>query len=169
MTDMTQNILIPEVSGSAQPLLATKFDRVLATIIDTFITTIPIYLILKFTGFWGYVQAHANHLTMQGLSIAIFGWLWYFLIHGYFLHKSGQSIGKKIVGIQIVHHETNQLLPIIPLVVKRFLSMYAISYIPLIGGILAVVDYLFVFRADRRCLHDLIAGTKVIKVGKHFN
>src|SRR3569833_1340653 len=29
-------------------------------------------------------------------------------------------------------------------------------------SIIDMLDYLFVFRADRRCLHDLIAGTKVV-------
>jgi uncharacterized RDD family membrane protein YckC len=32
-----------------------------------------------------------------------------------------------------------------------------------LGGLLAVVDVLFVFRRDRRCLHDLVAGTRVVR------
>lgn len=31
-------------------------------------------------------------------------------------------------------------------------------------GLIGTLDVLFVFRADRRCVHDLIAGTKVVHV-----
>jgi len=36
--------------------------------------------------------------------------------------------------------------------------------VPMIGNVFTIVNYCFIFRADRRCLHDLIAGTKVVKV-----
>ncbi|MEA2700447.1 MAG: hypothetical protein QOI66_4718, partial [Myxococcales bacterium] len=39
-----------------------------------------------------------------------------------------------------------------------------ISAIPYLGGLYALVDALFIFRDDRRCIHDLIAGTRVIAV-----
>jgi uncharacterized RDD family membrane protein YckC len=31
------------------------------------------------------------------------------------------------------------------------------------GNALGTLDALFVFRRDKRCLHDLIAGTKVVR------
>lgn len=34
----------------------------------------------------------------------------------------------------------------------------------LLTMVVAFVDPLFIFRADRRCLHDLIAGTEVVAV-----
>lgn len=37
-----------------------------------------------------------------------------------------------------------------------------ISAIPLAGAAFGLVDILFIFRADRRCIHDLIAGTHVV-------
>jgi len=41
--------------------------------------------------------------------------------------------------------------------------MYLISAIPVVGSFFVLIDTLLVFRADRRCVHDLIAGTKVVK------
>ena len=31
------------------------------------------------------------------------------------------------------------------------------------GGLFSIVDICFIFRDDRRCIHDLIAGTQVVK------
>ena len=42
--------------------------------------------------------------------------------------------------------------------------MTLIGIFPAIGGIIQLVDILFIFRDDRKCIHDLIAGTVVISV-----
>jgi uncharacterized RDD family membrane protein YckC len=36
--------------------------------------------------------------------------------------------------------------------------------IPIFGLFFVLADTLMIFRADRRCLHDLMAGTRVVKV-----
>jgi hypothetical protein len=33
-----------------------------------------------------------------------------------------------------------------------------------LGGILSLADMLFILRKDRRCIHDLVAGTQVLNV-----
>lgn len=49
----------------------------------------------------------------------------------------------------------------------RFLLPVAVfltlNYVPPLGLLFLFVDFCFIFRADRRCLHDLIAGTKVVR------
>jgi uncharacterized RDD family membrane protein YckC len=75
----------------------------------------------------------------------------------------GQTIGKKIVGIRIVDLDNN-----VPALAKilglRYLPTRAAALIPIMGSIYSLVDALFIFFPNRRCLHDLIAGTKVVKV-----
>ena len=44
----------------------------------------------------------------------------------------------------------------------RYLPTAVVTQIPLIGSILGITDILFIFGQERRCVHDLIAGTKVI-------
>jgi uncharacterized RDD family membrane protein YckC len=39
-----------------------------------------------------------------------------------------------------------------------------LQQIPVVNFILPLLDALFIFREDRRCIHDLIAGTKVIQL-----
>ena len=37
--------------------------------------------------------------------------------------------------------------------------------VPVLGPLASFVDILFIFGASRRCVHDLIAGTQVVRVG----
>jgi uncharacterized RDD family membrane protein YckC len=36
--------------------------------------------------------------------------------------------------------------------------------LPYVGSCYGLLDILFIFGADRRCIHDLIAGTKVVRL-----
>jgi uncharacterized RDD family membrane protein YckC len=85
------------------------------------------------------------------------------LLHGYYLKVGGQTIGKKIVGIRIA--DLNNNIPGFAKVLGlRYLPIQAAALIPIVGFLYPLVDVLFIFFPDRRCLHDLIAGTKVVKV-----
>ncbi|TCV15783.1 RDD family protein [Vibrio crassostreae] len=65
--------------------------------------------------------------------------------------------------IAIVDMDGKQL-GLFNIMIKRILPMNIFVYIPVIGQYISILNYLFVFRKNRRCLHDLIAGTQVINV-----
>lgn len=48
------------------------------------------------------------------------------------------------------------------ILLARQLPVQVMSVLPGVGGLLAILDVLFIFRKDQRCLHDLIAKTRVI-------
>jgi uncharacterized RDD family membrane protein YckC len=79
------------------------------------------------------------------------------------LSSSGQTIGKRMLGIRIVKHDTGENGGFLTNVVMRILVMNVIGMVPLVGPIASLVDVFFIFRADQRCLHDLIAGTSVVR------
>ena len=85
----------------------------------------------------------------------------FFVLHGYLLYERGQTIGKKIMGIAIVTL-SNQKPAFFPLIGQRYFSQWLMGMLPYIGIPLRLLDVLMIFRGDKRCLHDLIAGTKVI-------
>ena len=49
------------------------------------------------------------------------------------------------------------------IVLLRMVPMSIVAYIPFVGGLLNLVDILFIFGRDRRCIHDLIADTIVVQ------
>ncbi len=75
------------------------------------------------------------------------------------LSKYGQTIGKKALDIRIVQASTEQNGGFVPNVLLRAWITFFLGIVPLFG----IVDVLFIFREDRRCIHDMIAGTRVIQ------
>jgi len=87
----------------------------------------------------------------------------FLLVHGYPLATRGQSVGKILVQTRIVSVEDGKILPFSKLIALRYLPLWVAAQIPVVAQIFGLADALFVFRDDRRCIHDLIAGTRVIK------
>ena len=83
-------------------------------------------------------------------------------INSYLLLTKGQTLGKWMLGIRIVDAESNGAATAVKLLGLRYVLVMLVAVIPIIGGLLGVIDFLFIFREDRRCVHDLIAGTKVV-------
>ena len=65
--------------------------------------------------------------------------------------------------IAIVDMDGKQL-GLFDIMIKRILPMNIFVYIPVIGQFIALLNYLFALRKNRRCLHDLIAGSQVVSV-----
>ena len=147
--------------GSLDTHLAGRGARLGAAIIDGVIAGIVSVPIMFATGVWGRAMngtlGIVDMLLVQILGIAV-----YLLIHGKLLASSGQTVGKKLVGVKIVDHQTEGLVPLKKIVTHRLLPIWAATLVPVVGNILVLVDSLFIFRNDRRCLHDQIANTKVV-------
>jgi uncharacterized RDD family membrane protein YckC len=86
-------------------------------------------------------------------------------LNGYLLFKRGQTIGKVAVKTRIVDLSGN-----IPhfgkLLVLRYLVPALVAQIPIVGSLTILVDILFIFGKEHRCLHDYLAGTRVIDAEK---
>jgi len=99
--------------------------------------------------------------------------LW--ILNMYLLTRRGQTIGKYFMKIQIIQASTGEvadwtnlllLRPLLPLFLYGVFLIFFVSaknYYFIIPIILLLTDALFIFRADRRCIHDLIVGTQVCK------
>lgn len=87
------------------------------------------------------------------------------LIYLWTLTTRGQTWGKMAFGIRIVRFDDGSNPGFLrAFLVRYFLNYGVIQAVPLLGPIYGLVDPLFIFRRDRRCVHDLLAGTVVVKV-----
>ena len=102
--------------------------------------------------------------TTQQMSTA--GSIWFLIIfmaiNSYLLVTKGQTLCKRMLGIRIVDAASNGAATAVKLLGLRYVLVLLVMAIPIIGQLLGLIDVLFIFRSDRRCVHDLIAGTKVV-------
>jgi uncharacterized RDD family membrane protein YckC len=113
-----------------------------------------------------------DKLDMVPLMEAV-AWVWAgifaaVLLQGLLIAVRRQNLGKLICGGRVVRASDGQPASLVQAVLLRFFLPVAIVillhvFTLVLGVVFLVVDYCFMFREDRRCLHDLIAGTKVVR------
>lgn len=100
------------------------------------------------------MEAYMQALPFLGL---------YVVVQITLLCARSQSIGKLLLGMRIIDVQTGEPAGPLRAFVLRGLLIALIEFIPLLGLLFWIVDSCFIFREDRRCLHDLIAGTSVVR------
>jgi uncharacterized RDD family membrane protein YckC len=148
--------------------LATRTLRLAGAMVDSVASAVFVVPFLMLAGEW---TAAISGERSYG-TIALGGFAVFTAMHGYLLGTRGQTIGKWLVGTRIVRADNDEVPTLartlslrygtlaLGLPVTLFVGVWAgaIAY-PLI--VFGLIDSALVFRRDRRCLHDLIARTKV--------
>jgi len=128
---------------------------------------------LMFTGDW--TAAISGELSYGTISLG--GFASFTAMQGFLLATRGQTIGKWLVGTRIVRAD-NDDVPTLARTLSLRYGMLAVgpvatlAVLVLNGVILYVfvvvglIDSALIFRRDRRCLHDLIARTKVVAAAR---
>lgn len=104
-------------------------------------------------------------------SLAIFFVLWlltlgWSLYNAYLNGTTGQSVGKKVVGLKVVGEQTGQVIGAGTGIV-RWLIGVAIGIIPCLGALFQLVNLLFpLWDAKKQTLHDKAVKSVVITVPK---
>jgi len=144
--------------------LASPWIRLVATIVDTIIMMIFIIPIQIAMGiFDGFPEHMVEPDFFTTITVLIASLLVYTIINGYTLHRNGQTLGKLIFKIKIVRTDFSKVT-LSRIIFIRNVPMSLITQIPYVGMVIGVfVDPLLIFRKSRKCLHDNIADTVVIK------
>ena len=141
--------------------LARRGARLGAQILDgvlSLIIMLPIAYLLGVFEYSANEQEPPYLLTLISgvITIAIF-----VAINWKLLNQNAQTFGKFVLNLKIVNLDGSKP-SIQQLLLKRFSVYWGLNYVPVIGGLINLVNILFIFRNDRRCLHDHVAGTRVI-------
>ena len=105
---------------------------------------------------------------LLGMALIGLGTFSLLLVQIIMVSMRGQTIGKRLLGIRIVRNLDGSnpgfaRAWLLRSLVVGLIGTLAALILPMLGNVFSIVNYAFIFRADRRCLHDLIADTKVVK------
>jgi uncharacterized RDD family membrane protein YckC len=153
-----------ELDNATSLELAGRGSRLGAAFLDGLIAFAVIFPLEYAFGFWQLVMATTHQhgqlpIGTMLLWMAI-GLVVFIVIQGYPLVTTGQTWGKRMVSIKIVDMAGRK--PTVPQLCIRYGIMNLLGPIPYIGKIGVMVDILMIFRGDKRCAHDLAAGTQVV-------
>jgi uncharacterized RDD family membrane protein YckC len=160
----------PVAQNDVQVELATPWMRLAAQLVDAVLFVAA----AAFGGFVvGFVQGFLGGLSHQpghaadsvaALASAAAGIsaLSFYSYQCWLIAGTGQSLGKRWCHVRIVG-ENGAAPGFWKGVVIRSWALALPSAIPFFGFVVALVDGLMVFSEGQRCLHDRMAGTRVLK------
>ncbi len=155
-----------QLQTNAQEEPADRGLRLAAVMIDALIAVVAMTPLMWFGGYFSAVIDSSQRgfqigLGMQLMWMAI-SLLMFAAIHAWPLHVGGQTWGKRLLGIRIV---TLDGRPVTALraILARYFPLQIVGSIPLLGTLLVLGSVCMIFRQDRRCGHDFVAGTRVVR------
>jgi uncharacterized RDD family membrane protein YckC len=138
-------------------------ERLAAVILHSLLF-LPGYLVIFLPIFLSQTPLEQDVGVSPLLMSLAFAWLAVLVIAQIvFLVKYSASIGKRALGLYIANIQTGQPANWVTTIIVRGFVNGLISSIPCIGPIYSIVDVLFIFGNERRCVHDLLAQTVVLK------
>jgi uncharacterized RDD family membrane protein YckC len=147
----------------AQAELAGRGERLGAAILDSIIgLVVALPLIIGMD--WNAVAAgnYAAAFSAVGLGVTGLLSLVYIAITIYLVHKNGQTIAKRMIGIKVVRSDRSRASLARIFWLRNVVNMIP-SVIPYVGNVYGLVDAVFIFGDSRQCIHDKIADTIVVK------
>jgi uncharacterized RDD family membrane protein YckC len=168
---------LPLASESTSARLASRGSRFVAALVDSIAAAAVGFVFglavdaLSPPSFWTTLIGAVGSFV----SVCVIG-AWFF--------RSGQSIGKRLANVRIVEHASGRTASALRIVGLRILPITLLLYLPGLAMTFSdaslrpdflqlstalyiavlLLDSLLIFGVERRCLHDRIAGTKVVEV-----
>ena len=172
--------VVADISSSDVPFaMATRLSRLGAVLLDGLIFSIPLipcYVAavrvlaqthqkgFSYVAVWS-AMASAGIYFYMGVLINLV----LIVITTVLVHRNAQTIGKKLVGIKVARPDGSRA-SLARIFWLRYLVSTLILYLRFFGGLFALVstfyglvDACMIFGERRRCCHDYIADTIVIR------
>ncbi len=136
-------VRLPDGMPAALPL-ADRAVRLAAAFVDALVTFAVTFSLCSI------LSGQTPEMLTPGFAGSCVVIFW--ALNGWTLARRGQTLGKSMMHIKIVTLGDQR-----PGIGRLFFARF------LTAVVLLPVSPFFIFRADRRCLHDLAAGTKVVE------
>ncbi len=140
--------------------LAGRGSRLVASIIDgiaAVVAILPGFLFLLYGSNEREETASVFGVCFMVVAlVTLMGYQWTLL------SRCGQTIGKRMAHVRVVRYQDDANPGFGRAVGLRLLVNGLFSGIPFVGGFYSLADILFIFGEERRCIHDYLAGTKVV-------
>ena len=177
-----------KINRDFEIVLATRASRLAAKILDLFFFLAMIVLGLMLASFFGemsfrdmyfwLIELQTNEIsTSKSINSSPEGFQILLIVLSFFsvifiqarlLVRDGQTIGKKIIGIKIINAFNLGKVKLINIIFIRWIFLEILSVLPF-GTIIVLADVVFIFRKDRRCLHDMLSGTVVSQKNENLS
>ena len=177
-----------KINRDFEIVLATRASRLAAKILDLFFFLAMIVLGLMLASFFGemsfrdmyfwLIELQTNEIsTSKSINSSPEGFQILLIVLSFFsvifiqarlLVRDGQTIGKKIIGIKIINAFNLGKVKLINIIFIRWIFFEILSVLPF-GTIIVLADVVFIFRKDRRCLHNMLSGTVVSQKNENLS
>jgi uncharacterized RDD family membrane protein YckC len=152
---------VEDVVQAGSGTLAGRGSRLVATLIDAVCQGAVFALLVLLTPLT-WTPPDRDHVFATLLVNGAVGFVIFLVLQGFLLATRGQTVGKTLLKLRIVRSDGSPA-SLARLVGLRYLPTMVITLLPVLGGLYALIDSLLIFRESRRCLHDTIADTIVVK------
>jgi uncharacterized RDD family membrane protein YckC len=153
---------VDDVHTEGELELAGRGTRLGAVIVDALIFSAVYWLMLLFVFHISFHEI-ATATIEKRVVLQIGGIVLFVILNGYLLAKNGQTIAKKLLNIKIVRSD-GSAAGLGRIVFLRLAPVWLVGLVPYVGTVAGgLVDPLLIFRQSRKCLHDTIADTIVVK------
>jgi uncharacterized RDD family membrane protein YckC len=169
MTDAADQRFAPPQSYVADPatgemVLATRGTRFLSALVDGIIGAAVVWAVYMIPPLGALLaEQEARSLWAWNPLSLLVGTAVFLLVQGWPLLTRGQTLGKMLFKLRIVRSDGSK-----PDAWRLLGLRYGIGLLmglnTVIVMIYSLIDSLLIFRASRKCLHDSIADTQVIKL-----
>lgn len=142
---------------SRAPVLASRGARFVANLVDQFAVVFPWILGAVIQGVINASNGGDGDMVLMGLGGLVSLGMGIFQL--VLVSQNGQSLGKRMMKIRLLRTDGS------PVSLGRvvFVRNLVPAFINSFCGLFSLVDALFIFNDDRRCLHDAISDTKVVE------
>jgi uncharacterized RDD family membrane protein YckC len=169
VADLAQEHEGGELASRLARLGAVTLDGILysAAFGPSYVIAIPRYLAdvgaagragaLQKLGLWRELAATGGWFYF-GLAAALI----LLLVNAVLVQRNGQTIGKKLLGIKVVRKDGSRATLARIFWLRNFTNGL-FTLVPVIGSIYGLIDPLLIFGDARRCCHDYLADTIVVR------